>query len=89
MLRGISVAFLPPNITAAILEGRQPELTTDALIRMSDLPCAWMFQRQRLGLRRNPEEVKRSAHRVKRSKVQILGGHLGVNILSGGAVRIR
>ncbi len=48
--RVLKLAFLAPGITAAILEGRQPpDLTADTLIKMSDLPCSWPLQRQRLG----------------------------------------
>jgi site-specific DNA recombinase len=49
--RVLKLAFLAPGITAAILDGRQPpDLTADTLIKMSDLPCSWALQRQRLGL---------------------------------------
>lgn len=48
--RNLKLAFLAPDITAAILEGRQPpHLTADLLIKMSDLPCAWPVQGQRIG----------------------------------------
>jgi site-specific DNA recombinase len=48
--RNLKLAFLAPDITAAILEGRQPpHLTADSLIKMSDLPCSWAAQRRRLG----------------------------------------
>ncbi len=47
--RNLKLAFLAPDLTAAILEGRQPaNLTADALIKMSDLPRSWALQRQRL-----------------------------------------
>ena len=47
--RNLKLAFLAPDITAAILEGRQPaHLTADALIKMSDLPYSWALQRQRM-----------------------------------------
>ena len=49
--RIIKLAFLAPDITAAILDGRQPpELNADMVIKMSDLPCSWALQRQRLGM---------------------------------------
>lgn len=49
--RNLKLAFLTPDLTAAILEGSQPaNLTADALIKMSDLPWAWPAQRQRLGI---------------------------------------
>lgn len=48
--RVLKLAFLAPDITANILEGRQsPDLTAATLIKMSDLPCSWDMQ-QRLGL---------------------------------------
>jgi site-specific DNA recombinase len=48
--RNLKLAFLAPDITAAILEGHQPTaLTSDELIKMSDLPCSWLRQRRRLG----------------------------------------
>ena len=48
--RILKLAFLAPDITAAILDGRQPpHLTADTLIKMSDLPCSWALQHQRLG----------------------------------------
>ena len=51
--RILKLAFLAPEITAAILDGRQPpHLTADQLIRMSDLPRCWRQQRQRLGFTR-------------------------------------
>jgi DNA invertase Pin-like site-specific DNA recombinase len=48
--RNLKLAFLAPDITADILEGRQPaHLSADALIKMSHLPYTWKLQRQRLG----------------------------------------
>jgi hypothetical protein len=48
--RNLNLAFLAPDITAAILDGRQPaHLSADALIKMSHLPYTWKLQRQRLG----------------------------------------
>jgi hypothetical protein len=47
--RNLKLVFLAPDITAAILEGRQPvHLTADALIKMSDLPYSWALQRRRV-----------------------------------------
>jgi site-specific DNA recombinase len=44
----ISLAFLAPDITEAILQGRQPvTLTTDALVR-NLLPISWDEQREAL-----------------------------------------
>ena len=51
--RIIKLSFLAPDITTAILDGRQPpHLTTDRLIEISDLPCSWVLQRKRLGFTR-------------------------------------
>jgi hypothetical protein len=48
--RVLSLAFLAPDIIAAILNGRQPaELTTKHLKRLKPLPHSWAEQRQRLG----------------------------------------
>jgi len=48
--RVLSLAFLAPDIIAAILNGQQPvELTTKHLKRLKPLPLAWTEQRQRLG----------------------------------------
>jgi DNA invertase Pin-like site-specific DNA recombinase len=48
--RNLKLAFLAPDITADILEGRQPaHLCADALIKMSHLPYTWKLQRQHLG----------------------------------------
>jgi DNA invertase Pin-like site-specific DNA recombinase len=48
--RVLSLAFLAPDIIAAILNGSQPvELTTKHLKRLKPLPLAWAEQRQRLG----------------------------------------
>jgi hypothetical protein len=47
--RNLKLAFLAPDITAAILEGRQPaHLTADMLIKMPDLPLSWAGQRRRI-----------------------------------------
>lgn len=48
--RALPLAFLAPDIVAAILEGRQPvELTATRLKRLSVLPSRWEDQRQALG----------------------------------------
>jgi site-specific DNA recombinase len=48
--RVMRLAFLAPNITEAILEGRQPRhLSAQQLINMEDLPIDWEEQRDRLG----------------------------------------
>ncbi|ODS01872.1 hypothetical protein AUC71_02960 [Methyloceanibacter marginalis] len=47
--RVLKLSFLSPDITAAILEGRQPpNLTADMLIKMPDCPSSWALQRSRL-----------------------------------------
>lgn len=47
--RILKLALLAPDITTAVLEGRQPpNLTADMASRMCDLPCSWALQRQRL-----------------------------------------
>jgi site-specific DNA recombinase len=48
----LRLAYLAPDITAAILEGRQPEwLTATVLIEHPDLPLSWPEQRAALGFR--------------------------------------
>lgn len=48
--RALRFAFLAPDITQAIVEGRQPvELTADRLRRLPDLPMDWQSQRDLLG----------------------------------------
>ena len=50
LVRLARLRFLAPDITAAILEGRQPvELTARALLRCSELPVGWDDQRRELG----------------------------------------
>ena len=50
LVRVARLRFLAPNITTAIIEGRQPvELTARALLRCSDLPIGWDDQRRALG----------------------------------------
>ena len=47
--RMIPLAFLAPDITTAILEGRQPiDLTLDRLLSLMPLPLDWDAQRQLL-----------------------------------------
>jgi site-specific DNA recombinase len=44
------LAFLAPDITAAILDGTQPsKLTARQLLRVSELPLSWHEQRRALG----------------------------------------
>ena len=46
----LPLAFLAPDIVAAILEGAQPiELTAETLTKRCDLPLGWAEQRSRLG----------------------------------------
>jgi len=46
------LAYLAPDIVAAILEGRQPvELTANRLLQDTRLPIDWAEQRSRLGFR--------------------------------------
>jgi hypothetical protein len=48
--RVIRLAFLAPDITEAILAGRQPRgLTAERLVRSSRLPIRWQEQRKLLG----------------------------------------
>jgi site-specific DNA recombinase len=48
--RVLRLAYLAPDITRAILEGRQPRgLTFAKLIQDADLPIAWSEQREALG----------------------------------------
>ena len=48
--RILPLAFLAPDIVAAIIEGRQPvELTVRRLIRLKPLPACWTDQRHALG----------------------------------------
>lgn len=48
--RALRFAFLAPDITQAIVEGRQPvELTADRMRRLPDLPMDWQSQRALLG----------------------------------------
>ncbi len=51
--RGISLAFLAPDIVEAIVAGRQPiELTAAQLKRVRDLPVSWVEQRRLLDFAR-------------------------------------
>ncbi len=46
----IPLAFLAPDIVAAILKGTQPvELTTETLTKRTQLPMTWAEQRALLG----------------------------------------
>jgi hypothetical protein len=46
----LSLAFLAPDIVAAILEGRHPpEVTVEILIKAQRLPLGWEDQRRDLG----------------------------------------
>ena len=48
--RVIRLAYLAPDITRAILDGRQPPgLSAARLVRHSSLPLAWPEQRMTLG----------------------------------------
>jgi hypothetical protein len=48
--RLVRLSYLAPDITRAILEGRQPRgLTADKLLVQSRLPLAWHDQRTLLG----------------------------------------
>ena len=50
LVRLARLRFLAPDITAAILQGRQPvELTARTLLRCSELPIDWNDQRRALG----------------------------------------
>ena len=49
--RLIALAFLAPDIVAAVFSGTQPvELTVEALTKHGDLPLDWAEQRALLGL---------------------------------------
>ena len=49
--RLVRLSYLAPDITQAILDGRQPrDLTADKLLAHSRLPLAWHEQRRVLGL---------------------------------------
>jgi hypothetical protein len=48
--RVMRLAFLAPDITQAILDGRQPDqVTANRLVLWSQLPLAWPEQRKSLG----------------------------------------
>src|SRR5882672_3496774 len=48
--RVVRLSYLAPDITQAILEGRQPRhLTAEKLLQHSRLPLAWHDQRATLG----------------------------------------
>jgi hypothetical protein len=47
------LAYLAPDITATILEGRQPgRITSRLLLRLANMPMEWREQRRMLGIRR-------------------------------------
>ena len=49
--RLIELSFLAPDITAAILDGRQPvDLTAQRLTNLSVLPLTWAEQRRLLNI---------------------------------------
>jgi hypothetical protein len=51
------LAYLAPDITATILEGRQPSrITSRSLLRLADMPMEWREQRRMLGMRRRVQE---------------------------------
>ncbi|MBD3677858.1 MAG: hypothetical protein HUJ27_05570 [Rhodobacteraceae bacterium] len=48
--RSLQLAFLAPDLVAAILDGRQPtHLTATRLLRLENLPLDWEEQRAFLG----------------------------------------
>jgi len=48
--RVVRLSYLAPDITQAVLEGRQPrDLTAEKLLAHSRLPLAWRDQRTALG----------------------------------------
>jgi len=48
--RLVRLSYLAPDVTQAILDGRQPpDLTADKLLAHSRLPLAWQEQRTLLG----------------------------------------
>ena len=48
--RLVRLSYLAPDITHAILDGRQPpDLTAEKLLEHSRLPLAWLDQRTMLG----------------------------------------
>ena len=49
-MRLVRLSYLAPDITKAILDGRQPgDLTAEKLLEHSRLPLAWHDQRIALG----------------------------------------
>ena len=49
MPSAMPLAFLAPDIVAAILTGTQPvDLTTERLTKRTDLPLGWIEQKSRL-----------------------------------------
>ena len=47
--RLVRLSYLAPDITQAILDGRQRDLTADKLLARSRLPLTWHEQRTVLG----------------------------------------
>ena len=47
--RLVRLSYLAPDITQAILDGRQRDLTADKLLARSRLPLTWREQRRVLG----------------------------------------
>ena len=76
--RIIPLAFLAPDITAAILEGRQPiDLSLDRLLEAMPLPLAWDEQRAVLGQRidREPRPHARADYRQEFEDLGLAGEH--------------
>ena len=62
--RLVRLSYLAPDITEAILDGRQPsDLTAEKLLEHSRLPLAWLDQRIVLGFRLSPIRIQRSTVR--------------------------
>jgi hypothetical protein len=58
--RLVRLSYLAPDITQAILDGRQPrDLTADKLLAHSRLPLAWHEQRAVLGFARSQSEFNK------------------------------
>ena len=59
--RLVRLSYLAPDITEAILDGRQPgDLTADKLLAHSRLPLGWHEQRDRKSTRLNSSHLKLS-----------------------------
>src|SRR5207237_9510179 len=58
--RLVRLSYLAPDITEAILDGRQPpDLTAEKLLEHSRLPLAWHDQRTLLGFALSPTRIQR------------------------------